>query len=98
MMGDEVRTITLRGLPGTKRNRKAGFVHSVTAALQALRAKGAATAASDNGALNIWRDDSGAYRCEFMRYRASVDRQIFHRVSDVRRWLKTWLPKTQEAS
>ena len=86
----------LSGLPGRKRDLRALNVASPTAALLALRSKLAASAAGSDGALNVWRDDVGMYRCEFMRFRRTVDSRVFHRLIEVRGWLKEWLPKVED--
>ena len=83
----------LSGLPGTQRDQEAVYVTSPTGAIRALRGKLAATAAGDEGALNVWRDDAGAYRCEFQRYWVTVDHQTYRTLREVREWLTAWLPK-----
>ena len=83
----------LRGLPGTKRDQRAVYVTSPTAAMRALRNKLAATAAGPEGAVSVWRDDAGAYRCDFQWHRVSYESRTFRTLRDVRGWLTLWLPR-----
>jgi hypothetical protein len=53
----------------------------------------AATAANDYGAINIWDDKYGKYRCESMTYGVTVESKSFTRLVDVRRWATDWLHK-----
>jgi hypothetical protein len=84
----------LTGLSGTDgKSRECVFVRSVPATLKVLRSGLAATAAGDNGAINVWRDDDGNYRCEFQRFMSVKDSQIFRHLVSVESWLKEWLEK-----
>ena len=84
---------TLVGLPGTSGNTEAEEVHSRTAAIRALRSGIAATASGDAGALNVWIDDGGKYRCEFMQHRATVRADVHQFIAAVDAWLAEWLPR-----
>jgi hypothetical protein len=56
----------------------------------------AATAESDDGQLNVWRDDRGQICCEFLRRGLRTEEPIrFTRQSDLRRWLKFAWPRLQ---
>jgi hypothetical protein len=55
----------------------------------------ALTAAKDNGAINIWIDDFGQYRCEAMRNFMSLEKGIFTKKFEVRDWAEEWLKKIE---
>lgn len=82
----------LAGLPGTDGGpRDAEMFSSASAALKILRKGLAATTAGDNGAINVYRDDSNKYRCEMMRHMVSMDAQQFTTQAEVREWLRQWM-------
>jgi hypothetical protein len=87
--------MTLRYLPDTPSDVEAILVRSVPGALKALRNGMAATAADDNGAINVWRTDDGKYRCLSCRHLQTIDYQVFDKAADVAAWTKTWLKKIQ---
>lgn len=53
----------------------------------------AATTAGDNGAINVYRDDEGAIRCEAMRHLSSIDKKIYQDIEGAKAWSKKWLKK-----
>ena len=83
---------TLKGLPGTSGDVEAFAVRSRSAVLRCLRKQKAATAAGDHGALNVWIDDDGLFRCEFMRRCRTIDISRFAYVAAVDAWLRKWFP------
>jgi hypothetical protein len=87
--------MTLTGLTNTRKVRKCEFVSSATAVLRCLRKKVAATTAGDYGAINVWGDKDGDYRCDAMRYCATVDFQIFTNLNDVFTWSKKWIKEIE---
>lgn len=58
----------------------------------------AITSADTNGAINIWLDDDMHFRCNAMRNRKSVDKQVYSDVSKAKAWAKKWLSEIKEAS
>ena len=69
-----------------------GFFHSVTEGLRLLKKDSAATAAAENGAINLWIDDNKKYRGERMRYCITEDTYI-----GTRKGLKLWLESAYKA-
>lgn len=61
--------------------------------MKILRKGIGATTANSNGALNIWRDDKGKYRCAAYKYCSLLEEQIFETQKELAQWIKTWLPK-----
>jgi len=53
----------------------------------------AATSAADHGAINVWRDDAGKYRCHRMVFLAVKDSHEFDTLAQVRAWLPGALSK-----
>ena len=93
----KVRFVRLTGLEGLKKQTtRAARAGSKTRAISLLRKFGAITASGDNGAINVWRDDLGSYRCEFMRYRSALDAMITDKISHVSTWIAEWWPKIDE--
>jgi len=88
---------SLTGLPGVKRKETpcAGF-RSPSGALRVLRRGLAASTASDNGAVIVWTDDAGFYRCEFNRHRQPINREKYRTQVQVVAWLKEWMPKMEK--
>ncbi len=85
---------TLTGLPGTDGTAKATeFFKNVTAGVSALRRGLTATAAGDCGAINLWRDDAGKFRCEFYVRLTTRESTEFERLGQVVVWLQRWLPE-----
>jgi hypothetical protein len=85
--------VDLRGVAGGR--REARIVRTPSAAIKALRAGLAATSAGDNGALNIWTDDTGAYRCESMKFMVTLESRVFNKQSSVVKWFKQWWARIQ---
>lgn len=90
--------VTLVDLPDTTGDVQAVMVGSVTEAAKYLRQQMAVTAAGLTGALNVWRDDNGEWRCEFMRNLVTVERANFAHVAAVVQWLKEWWPSVGRRS
>lgn len=86
----------LIGLPGTNgKPIKCDMVRSITAALKSLRTGRPITAAGDNGAITVWRDDAKQYRCAYQRYCVTINSGEFKSLTGVRGWLKRCLPRIQ---
>lgn len=83
---------TMRGLPGTLKDVEAASVKTRSSAIQQLRQKTAITAAGDYGALIVWFDDDGLFRCEFMRHCKTVNASQFKYLAAVDEWLRKWFP------
>jgi hypothetical protein len=90
--------VQLVGLPGVSREKtEAAFVRSVTAASKELRAGNAITSAGDCGAVNVWKDDEGMWRCEFHRFMVTIDSKTFKYLAAVCEWLREWMPRMNDA-
>jgi hypothetical protein len=53
----------------------------------------AATTAGSNGAINIWQDDEGQYRCEAMRHLATVEKKRYKKIQQAIGWTNRWMQK-----
>ncbi len=90
-------TITLTGLPGMRPKVRAVIAHSLQEAKGFLdEFAPAITAASDRGAINIWRTSTGVYHCMFMRNMHTVDYSKFGLISGAKRWLDDYFPEMEE--
>ena len=85
--------VTLRGLPGVKQVRtRAVFVTSVTMGMEFVREGLAITCSGDEGALNVWKDDDGTWRCERHRFKLVASEAKFKYIAAVAQWLKDNFP------
>lgn len=85
----------LSGLPGLSKSVEAGGFSTVAGAMRCLRDNGAGTAAGDCGAINVWIDDRGYPRGEFMRYMSTKSRYEGGTKEGLQQWLKTWIPELE---
>lgn len=53
----------------------------------------ACSGAGDHGAVIVWRDDAGGYRCAFQRFQNTIASVCLESKAAVYGWLKEWLPK-----
>ena len=86
-------TISLQHLRGTTGTRQALLVRSVQGIIKGLKSHTAVTAAGPNGAINIWIDDEGLYRCEAMHYLNTIAVLGVKTILPVKMWAKEWLHK-----
>lgn len=86
---------TLVGLAGVSSDSvEAIHVTSRTSALKHLRGGArAVTAAGDNGALNVWIDEDGMYRCSFHRFLSTKNHGTWKYLASVDAWLREWWPR-----
>jgi len=88
---------TLTGLPGTNgKDREAVYFHKGHEIRKILKDNKAAITAGDNGAINIWRDDTYTIRCEVQRYCVRIEEQKFTLVNAAIEWANKWLPQIGE--
>ena len=87
--------MVLTNLPYTRKIRRCEMVKSANAVIDCLRRGVAATAAGDTGAINVWDDRDGFYRCEAMRWRVTVNEQKYKSLRKVREWSKHWIAQIQ---
>lgn len=89
---------TFKPLPGVRGGKLRGpfAVKSPNAFLRELETYRVVSDAGDHGSVTVWRDDSGAFRCEFCRWCATVESKIFTSKASVRRWLATWHPRQSD--
>jgi len=84
----------LAGLPKTNgRLITVEFFHSVNRAFLLLKRDGATTTAGNEGAINIWIDDDGAYRGCRMRYMQTMSDIVTPTKAKLKSWLVAELPK-----
>lgn len=78
-------------LQGTSIKEMPVFFISKISEIENITTTQAATAAGSNGAINIWIDDDGHFRCESMRFYSTLDKQVYSDVNKVKQWAKKWL-------
>lgn len=88
------RLVTLVDLTDARRKEtRAVAATSRTDAIRWLREGYAITASGDNGALNVWKDKNGLWRCEFMRFLICQDSRSYKHIAAVDAWLAETFPK-----
>ncbi len=91
--------VGLDGVRGGKINpRGKHFARSISGVMTILRKGRVCSSAGDNGAVTVWRDDAGFYRCDFSRWGRTINCQTVASKAAVRRWLADWMPKMDEAA
>lgn len=85
---------SLDGVAGGK--LKGPMARSVNGFKRGLTNHRACSAAGDHGAVMVWQDDAGSYRCAFQRYCATLASATFNSKAGVYRWLAAFLPKMHE--
>lgn len=84
-------------LDGVSGGRLRGpMVHTVSGFRSAMVANRAVSSAGDHGAIMVWRDDSGQWRCSFMRFCTPRNEAVFSSKAAVLKWVREWLPRTKE--
>jgi hypothetical protein len=85
---------SLVGLPGIADGAidNVRFFKSVHGCMKLLRTERGATAAGDYGAVNVYLDDDGEYRCIFMVHFMTRSSVSMGTKRAVMQWLKEWLP------
>ena len=81
----------LIGLPDTRKIRHCERFRTPAGAIALLRRKIVGTTADSNGALNVYMDKFGKYRCIACRHLCEIDSQTFTSLAAVRKWLVIWL-------
>jgi hypothetical protein len=88
--------VRLVDLPGCAGEVYAASVASVTEATGFLRQRVAITSAGSTGAMNVWYDDAGVLRGEFLRHLMVLDRteakhvSEYRQIRDVTVWMRKW--------
>lgn len=86
----------LVGLEGVrKKSLDARFFHKPSQASRLLRTHRALTAASDNGAINVWIDDAGRFRAAFYRHYQTLSSWRGKKKTRLTEWLNIWMPKME---
>jgi uncharacterized protein YhdP len=92
----KTKIVTLHGLPGVdEKETPAVVVRSVTEATKWLRAEKAIAAFGSEGSINVHRDSSGMWRCEFQRFRRTLDAKEWKHLATAAQWLKETWPRLE---
>lgn len=84
----------LKGLPGVKRSKVDAYCINNTSDIESTLELGyACTAAGDNGAINVWKDDAGIIRGELMKYCVTVEERTFASYVEVEKYVSDWLER-----
>ncbi|HYD60549.1 MAG TPA: hypothetical protein VEC35_09355 [Noviherbaspirillum sp.] len=89
--------LNLTGLPGVAGGKidSATYFSDVADALRQLDKHRAVLAAGDCGAVTVYVDDAGKYRCAMHRRMFTLNESIVSSKAAVRAWLKRWHPQIQ---
>jgi hypothetical protein len=84
---------TFKGMPGVRAKQLRGpMKSSLTGFLAALRKYRVCSDAGDHGAVLVYRDDDGTYRCSLQAWCVTKAEGTFKTKREVAAWLKRWLP------
>lgn len=61
----------------------------------ALRESRVCSTAGDNGAVTVWQDDEGKWRCALTRYCVTIEETVVGTKAQIWTWLKEWMPKCE---
>lgn len=85
-------------LPGVKGGELIGpMAKTVNGFMTALKSFRAVADAGDHGSVMVYIDDNGTYCGFFMKYHQTQASVACNTKSDMRKWLKEWLPKQRNA-
>ena len=84
----------LEGLPGVKRDKIYAYWFKDINDIEATLELGyACTSAGNNGAINVWKDDTGMIRGELMRHLVVVEKRTFVSYAEVEKCVSDWLER-----
>lgn len=87
----------LDGLPGVKRRKVDAYWINDTIDIEPTLELGyACTSSGNNGAINIWKDDTGMIRSELMRHLVVVEKRTFVSYAEVEKCVSNWLKRINE--
>lgn len=82
------------GLPGVVEKSLDGLmVHTLSGALRNLGPHRVCSDAGDAGAVTVWIDSAGSYRCAFTRQWVTIDSAVAATKKEVGAWLREWMPR-----
>lgn len=84
----------LEGLPGVKRDKIDAYWFKDINDIEATLELGyACTSSGNNGAINVWKDDTGMIRGELMRHLVVVEKRTFVSYAEVEKCVSDWLER-----
>ena len=84
----------LDGLPGVKRRKVDAYWINDTIDIEPTLELGyACTSSGNNGAINVWKDDTGMIRGELMRHLVVVEKRTFVSYEEVEKCVRDWLDR-----
>ena len=88
----------LKKLPGVKKYKVDAYWINDTSDIEPTLELGyACTSSGNNGAINIWKDDTGMIRSELMRHLVVVEKRTFVSYAEVEKCVSDWLKRINEA-
>jgi hypothetical protein len=81
----------LAGLKGLKKTIKAVFIKKGEEICKVMEAGHGATAADQNGAINVYRADDGLIRCEAMKFQQIIEQKSYKTAGPAINWANKWL-------
>lgn len=87
----------LKKLPGVKKYKVDAYWINDTSDIEPTLELGyACTSSGNNGAINIWKDDTGMIRSELMRHLVVVEKRTFVSYAEVEKCVSDWLKRINE--
>lgn len=85
-------------LPGVKGQLRGPIVRTVTGVMQALREHRICAMASDNGAIEVWRDDAGLFHAHLVRHHVTVKETTAKNRTGLYGWLVYAITEMKQAA
>ncbi len=84
----------LKKLPGVKKYKVDAYWINDTSDIEPTLELGyACTSSGNNGAINVWKDDTGMIRGELMRHLIVVEKRTFVSYAEVEKCVSDWLER-----
>lgn len=87
----------LKKIPGVEKYKVDAYWINDTSDIEPTLELGyACTSSGNNGAINIWKDDTGMIRSELMRHLVVVEKKTFVSYAEVEKCVSDWLKRINE--
>jgi hypothetical protein len=97
MAAKKITTHNFKGMEDVKGTLKGPMERDAVKALKLLKDYRIVSTAGDYGAVNVYINDAGKYRAQFMHYCEVLNDQTFETKTELYGWMQEYFPKCREA-